>query len=114
MPLDRRKLEERAIALAWVLRLARQDKNCTQQACADYLGTSRQRYGRLEAGTILISAAEYEAMLLFLEVPLSEAWPEPSKPRSSKLGPSDKNVRTQRVSVDIEPGETVRVILHTR
>lgn len=104
MSLDREALKNRAFALAWLLRSARTKQNLTQEACAQYLGISRQQYAKIEMGTVLISAVEYEAMLIFLNVPLNAAWP----------GASDNSVRAQWVTVALAPGETVHVILETR
>ena len=77
MRVDKSLLKHRNAELGHILYKARTGLNLTQQQCADYLGTSRQRYGQIEIGTVPILVPEYEAMLRFLKVPFSEVWYDP-------------------------------------
>lgn len=100
----RRELVARNMYFCLLLREERKRQGLTQQQCADSLGISRQRYGKLENGDMSIPVAEYEAMLVFLGIPRSDGWPEEQ----------NKSVRIHFLSVDVKPGETVRVVLRTR
>jgi transcriptional regulator with XRE-family HTH domain len=101
--IDRIELDMRNTALGLLLRRARENKYLTQDACARYLGTSRQRYAKFEAGAIPIPLVEYEAMLLYLDIPLSRIWPELLRTASPRCV----------LPVTLEPGQTVVVVLQT-
>jgi transcriptional regulator with XRE-family HTH domain len=103
--IDRVALDKRNADLGLLLRRARENTYpyLTQDACARYLGTSRQRYAKFEAGTIPIPLVEYEAMLLYLEIPLSKVWPELLRTASPRCV----------LPVTLEPGQTVVVVLQT-
>jgi transcriptional regulator with XRE-family HTH domain len=101
--IDRVALDKRNADLGLLLRRARESQDRTQDACAQYLGTSRQRYAKFEAGTIPIPMVEYEAMLLYLEIPLSKVWPELLRTASPRCV----------LPVTLEPGQTVVVVLQT-
>jgi transcriptional regulator with XRE-family HTH domain len=102
--INRAALDKRNANLGSLMRYAREYKNLTQEACAEYLGTSRQRYGKMEAGAVPIPIVDSEAMLLYLDIPLSDVWPELLRTDSPP------NV----LPVTLEPGQSVVVILKTR
>ncbi len=102
----RERLDRRNIQLGDYLSEAREKKKWTQAQCAEYLGTSRQRYGKLEAGTIPIPFVDLEALMTYLDIPLSKVWPD-------ALGTISPTY-TFEVPATITAGESVHVILRTK
>jgi transcriptional regulator with XRE-family HTH domain len=87
---------EIGLALARARRRARK----SMKACAEVVGTSRQRYAGFETGKTFIEAVELEALMRFLQIPLHEV-----------LSP-DLLADVRDIPVQARPGETLRIVVN--
>lgn len=101
MAVERPDLRARSEELGQALAHARQRARRSTQECADYLGTSWQRYRRIETGSVYVGAVELEALIEFLNIPTYEVWPV-------HLASPDLPAPTV---IQAEPGERIQIVV---
>lgn len=94
------QLKVRNAEIGRLLKRAREAAGRTQAECAEYLMMSRQRYNRIENATSkeMIGAAQYEALLAYLNAP--PHWMLPS---------GEGRVSPKHISVEALPGQTLHI-----
>jgi hypothetical protein len=94
-------LQARSKEIGRALAAARRRAKRGIQECADHIGTSWQRYRKIEEGTVYIGAVELEALVRYLDIPAYEVWPEELLSRHTE----------PVVIVRAEPGRRVQIVV---
>lgn len=94
---------ERNRQIGIILTEARQQSSFTQEKCAQFIGTTRRRYGLIERGEVPVRAVELEVLMRVLNIPAQMIWGE--------LIPI--NVSRQ-VIVYAQPGESLQLVVQVQ
>jgi hypothetical protein len=98
---ESRDLQARSKELGRALADARRRARRGIQECAAHIGTSWQRYRKIEEGAVYVGAVELEALIIYLDIPAHEVWPEELLSRHT----------APVVVVHAEPGQRVQIMV---
>ena len=98
MPIEDLYIRSKEIGKA-LLRARKRSKKSMRE-CAEYIGTSRQRYAGFETAAVFVGAVELEALMRYLDIPPFEVWPR------DLLG------EINEVVLQTKPGKTLRILIN--